>query len=83
VISSGDRDWRLTVRFESERHADSAFSALKTHAAAALVVDKLTDAVVTEREGEWVRVYAGSYDALRREQTIVASTLEAERARAE
>lgn len=83
MTANGDHDWRLTVRFESDDHARSMFSALKTHAAAALAADKLKDGVVAEREGEWLRIYGGSYDALRRGQTIVASALEAEGVRAE
>jgi hypothetical protein len=83
LTSSGDRDWRLTVKFESERHAHSIFSALKTHAAAALAADRLKEGVVAQHEEEWLRIYAGSYDTLRRGQTIVASALEAESVQAE
>ncbi len=78
-----DHHWRLTVRFESSGHAHKIFSALKTHAAAALAAEKLKDGAVALRDGEWLRIYADSDAALRRAQTIVGSALEAEGVRAE
>jgi hypothetical protein len=83
VSPSGEHDWRLTVRFESEGHAHGFFSALKTHAAVALAADELNHGVVAEHDGEWLRIYAGSDEALHRAQTIVASALAAEDVRAE
>ncbi len=80
---SGDLDWRLTVKFESEAHAHRVFSALKTHAAAALAADRLREGIVARHEAEWMRIYGGSYDALRRGQAIVTSVLELESVQAE
>lgn len=83
MTSSEDRDWRLTVKFESQAHAHSLLTSLKTHAAAALAADKLKDGLLVEHDAEWLRIYAGSYDALRRGQSVVASALEAESVGAE
>ena len=83
VTLSSNLDWRLTVRFESEGHTHRIFSALKTHAAAAHAADRLKGGLVVEHEGEWLRIYGGSDDALRRGQTIVATALEAESVQAE
>jgi hypothetical protein len=71
VTSDSDLDWRLTVEFESEGHAHGVFSALKTHASAALAANRLKDGVVAQHDAEWLRVYAPSYDALRRGQATV------------
>jgi hypothetical protein len=83
VDEAVDQDWRLTVKFESEGHAHGVFSALKTHAAAALATDRLKDGLLAEHDGEWLRIYAGSEGALRRAQTVVAGALEAERVKAQ
>jgi hypothetical protein len=83
VTAGEDQNWRLTVKFESEGHAHGVFSALKTHAAAALAADKMKDGLVAQRDGEWLRVYAGSDEALRRAQAIVSSALEVEGVHAE
>ena len=76
-------DWRLTVRFESDRHAHHVFSGLREHAAAALAADRLSDDVVAEHDGEWLRVYASSEEGLRRAQEIVASAMDTDGVEAE
>lgn len=83
MTSSGDLNWRLTVRFESHTHAHRIFSALKTHAAAALAAKGVEDGIVAQHEGEWLRLYALSEDALHRGQAIVAAALETEGVAAE
>jgi hypothetical protein len=82
MTASGDLDWRLTVEFESPAHAHGIFSALMVHAAAVQTADKAKEGVVAERDGCWLRMYGTSYDALRRAQGIVATTLETEGVRA-
>ena len=83
MTSDSDLDWRLTVEFESERHAHGVFSALKTHAAAALAANRLKDGFVAEHDAEWLRIYAASYDALRRGQATVLNVIEIEGVQAE
>ncbi len=83
VTAGGDHDWRLTVKFESEGHTHGVFSALKTHAAAALAADRSSQGLVAQHDGPWLRIYAGSDEALRRAQTVVATALEAEGVHAE
>ncbi len=77
-MSQDDLAWRLTVKFESRRHAHSIFSALKTHGSAALAASRLKDGVVVEHDEEWLRITAASAGALSRAQEIVASTIELE-----
>jgi len=66
VTSEADLDWRLTVKFESKAHAHGVFSALTTHASAALAANRLKDGVVAQHDAEWLRIYAPSDDALGR-----------------
>lgn len=56
---------------------------MKTHASAALAANRLKDGVMAEHDAEWLRIYAGSYDALRRAQATVADVLEIEGVAAE
>jgi hypothetical protein len=83
VVSGSDLDWRLTVEFESKAHAHGVFSALKTHASATLAANQLKDGAIVQHDGEWLRVYADSQDALRRAQDTVAKMIELEGVRAE
>ena len=83
MTSGGDLDWRLSVKFESRAHAHGVFSGLRTHASAALAADRLKDGVVAQHDAEWLRIYAASYDALRRGQATVASVIELEGVQAE
>lgn len=83
MTSASDLDWRLTVEFESKAHAHGVFSALKTHASAALAASRLKEGVVVQHDAEWLRIYADSYDALRRGQATVASVIELEGVQAE
>ena len=83
MSSHTDLDWRLTVRFESSGHAHRLFTAVKTHAAAALAADRLTGGLVAEHDEEWLRIYAPSRDALQRGQAVIAGALEAENVAAE
>jgi hypothetical protein len=83
VASEGDLDWRLTVKFESKAHAHGVFSALKTHASAALAANRLKDGVVAQHDGEWLRICGASDDALRRGQATVANVIELEGVQAE
>jgi hypothetical protein len=73
-----DDDWRLTVRFASDGEAHGIFSRLRPHAAAAFAAGRLKEGVVAERDGQWLRVYAASYDGLRRAQQIIAHAIELE-----
>jgi hypothetical protein len=83
MTSHDDLDWRLTVKFESGAHAHRVFSGLKTHGAAALAGSQLKDGVVAQHDGEWLRIYAASFDALGRGQAVVASVMEQEGVQAE
>ena len=76
--SNSDLDWRLTVEFESKAHAHGVFSALKTHASAALAANRLKDGVIAQHDAEWLQIYTDSYDALRRAQATVANVIELE-----
>jgi hypothetical protein len=83
VALGGDLDWRLIVEFESKTHAHGVFSALRTHASAALAANRLKDGVVAEHEAQWLRIYASSYDALQGAQVTVANVIELEGVHAE
>ncbi len=83
MASHPDLDYRLSVRFESGGHAHRLFSALKTRGAAGLAANRVGNGLIAEHDGEWLRIYAPSADALGRGQAIVASVLEAEGVRAE
>jgi len=76
MSSDHDLCWRLTVKFESKPHAHGIFSALKTHASAALATSRLKDGVIAQHDGQWLRIYADSYDALRRAQATVANVID-------
>ena len=76
-------DWRLTVRFESDRDAHSVFARFREHAAAALAADGLKHGVAVERDGAWLRMYAASYDGLRRSQEAISELVELENVQAE
>jgi hypothetical protein len=78
VTSATDLDWRLTVKFESRTHAHGVFSALKTHTAAAAAAGRLKDGMLTQHDGEWVRIYGDSYEVLHRGQAIVGRVIEQE-----
>jgi hypothetical protein len=78
MSSDHDLCWRLTVKFESKPHAHGIFSALKTHASAALATSRLKDGVIAQHDGQWLRIYADSYDALRRAQATVANVIDLE-----
>jgi len=83
VTSANDLDWRLTVEFESKAHAHGVFSALKTHASAALAASRLKEGLVVQHDAEWLRIYGDSYEALRRAQAVAASVIELEGVKAE
>lgn len=83
MVSHTDLDYRLTVRFEARAHAHQIFSALKTHAAAALAADRLTGGLVAEHDEEWVRIYVRSVDELQPGQAVIAGALEVENVSAE
>ncbi|HTZ63573.1 MAG TPA: hypothetical protein VMB51_05670 [Solirubrobacteraceae bacterium] len=73
----------MTVRFTSDREAGRIFSRLRSHVAAARAVADLKHLAFARREGAWLRVYAASYDGLRRSQQVVADVIQAEGVSAE
>ena len=79
MTSRNDRDWRLTVKFETPDHAHGVFSRLKRHASAALADSRLKkNVLVSEYDGDWLRLYGDSFDALCRGRAIIAEVIKLE-----
>jgi hypothetical protein len=84
LVAATERDdWRLTVEFETEAHASWLFARFREHAAAALAEDRLKHGLAVLRDGAELRVYAASYEALRRAQEVICSFLELGNVKAE
>lgn len=71
----GESDWRLTVRFRSDRQRSKALRALSECAAAASAEDRAKTLVSVRRDGPWLRLYASSFDALGRAQQAIFSAV--------
>jgi hypothetical protein len=83
VPSAEHDDWRLTVRFETDQDVHGVFARFREHAAAALAADRLKHGVAVLRDGAWLRLYAASYDGLRRAQEVVSEFVELENVQVE
>ena len=66
-----DGDWRLTVRFRSERQRATLLGRLSERAAAASAESRVRERASVRREGPWLRLYASSYDSLSRAQAAI------------
>jgi hypothetical protein len=75
VSEARDGDWRLTVRFQSDRQRAALWARLSERTAAATAENRVKELVSARREGPWLRLYASSYESLSRAQAAISSTL--------